>query len=113
MPPSMEDGYRVISSQFRKFTVAELKKATKNFQEKLGRGGSRAVYMGVLGNDRVVAVKKLGDVIQEEEEFWAEVSTIGRINHMNLVKMWGFCSEKAHRLLVFEYVENVGVLLAG
>ncbi|KAF8402986.1 hypothetical protein HHK36_011080 [Tetracentron sinense] len=105
---SMEDGYRAISSQFRKFSYAELKKATKKFKEELGRGGSGAVYKGVLADDRVVAVKKLGDVIQGEE-FWAEVSTIGRINHMNLVRMWGFCSEKTHRLLVYEFVKNLSL----
>ncbi|KAF8402984.1 hypothetical protein HHK36_011078 [Tetracentron sinense] len=109
VPAVVEDGYRAISSQFRKFSYAELEKATKKFKEELGRGGSGAVYKGVLEDDRVVAVKKLGDVIQGEEEFWAEVSTIGRINHMNLVRMWGFCSEKTHKLLVYTYVENLSL----
>nr|DAD26552.1 TPA_asm: hypothetical protein HUJ06_028020 [Nelumbo nucifera] len=102
----MKDGYRVMFSQFRKFTYAELNKATKKFKDELGRGGSGAVYKGVLGDNRVVAVKKLGDVIEGAEEFWAEVSTFGRINHMNVVRMWGFCVEETHRLLVYDYVEN-------
>ncbi|XP_077222481.1 putative receptor protein kinase ZmPK1 [Tasmannia lanceolata] len=106
MPILVEEGYRAISNQFRRFTYTELKKATKKFKEELGRGGSGAVYKGILADNRVVAVKKLGDVIQGEEEFWAEVSTIGKINHMNLVRMWGYCSESLHRLLVYEYVEN-------
>ncbi|XP_043698322.1 putative receptor protein kinase ZmPK1 [Telopea speciosissima] len=106
VPRSVEDGYQAISSQFRKFTYKELRKATKNFKDELGRGSSGIVYKGVLRDDRVVAVKKLGDVIQGEEEFWAEVTTFGRINHMNLVRMWGFCSGKAQRLLVYEYAEN-------
>ncbi|XXG75312.1 hypothetical protein AAC387_Pa07g3844 [Persea americana] len=76
------------------------------FKEGLGRGSSGAVYRGVLGDQQLVQVKKLQDVIQGEEEFWAEVSTIGRINHMNLVRMWEYCSEGTHRLLVSEYVEN-------
>ncbi|XP_010251720.1 PREDICTED: putative receptor protein kinase ZmPK1 [Nelumbo nucifera] len=101
----MEDGYQVMLNQFRRFTYAELQKATKKFREELGRGGSGAVYKGVLEDNRVVAVKKLGEVIQEEE-FWAEVSTLGRINHMNLVRMWGFCCKGTERLLVYEYVEN-------
>ncbi|XP_074271355.1 putative receptor protein kinase ZmPK1 isoform X1 [Silene latifolia] len=104
---SMEDGYRAISSQFRSFSYRELKRATDKFKEVLGVGGFGAVYKGVLSDDdRIVAVKKLGDVFQGEEEFWAEVSTIGRINHMNLARMWGFCSEGKHRLLVYEYIEN-------
>ncbi|CAK9185375.1 unnamed protein product [Ilex paraguariensis] len=37
------------------------------------------------------------------------MSTIGQINHMNLVRMWGFCSERRERLLVYEYVENLSL----
>ncbi|KAJ1429350.1 Serine/threonine-protein kinase, active site [Sesbania bispinosa] len=31
---------------------------------------------------------------------------IGRLNHMNLIEMWGYCAEGKHRLLVYEYMEN-------
>ncbi|KAL6138778.1 hypothetical protein ACLB2K_064057 [Fragaria x ananassa] len=102
----IEDGYHVISSQFRMFRYAELKKATKKFKEELGRGASGAVFKGVLEDERVVAVKKLADMYQAEDVFWAEVSIIGKINHMNLVRIWGFCSEDKHRLLVSEFIEN-------
>ncbi|KAK1285018.1 putative receptor protein kinase ZmPK1 [Acorus calamus] len=101
----VEEGYQMITSQFRRFTYGELKKATRNFKEELGRGGSGAVYKGILNDKRVVAVKRLIDVTQGEDEFWAEVSTIGKINHMNLVRLYGFCSEDKHRLLVYEYLE--------
>lgn len=59
-----------------------------------------------MADGREVGVKRLGDVFQAQQEFWAEVSTIAKINHMNLVRMWGYCSEKRRRLLVYEYVEN-------
>ncbi|ONK76884.1 uncharacterized protein A4U43_C02F850 [Asparagus officinalis] len=59
-----------------------------------------------MDDERIVAVKKLGDAIPGEDEFWAEVSVIGRICHMSLIRMWGFCSEKAHKLLVSEFIEN-------
>ncbi|KAK0584286.1 hypothetical protein LWI29_010543 [Acer saccharum] len=72
VPSLLEDGYRVISSQFRRYSYAELKKATENFKEEVGRGGSGAVYKGVLEDEREVAVKRLGDIYQGEEVFWAE-----------------------------------------
>ncbi|KAJ9694809.1 hypothetical protein PVL29_010335 [Vitis rotundifolia] len=109
VPSSAEDGYGPISSPFRRFSYTELKKATNNFKVELGRGGFGAVYKGVLEDERAVAVKKLGDATQGEGEFWAEVSTIGKIYHMNLVRMWGFCSEGRHRLVVYEHVENLSL----
>ncbi|KAG8500803.1 hypothetical protein CXB51_002989 [Gossypium anomalum] len=83
----VKEGYRVIASQFTKFNYSELKKATSNFKEELRKGASGAVFKGVLADERVVAVKKLGDAYLSEEVFWAEVSTIRRIYHMNLVRM--------------------------
>lgn len=109
LPDIVEDGYNLISSQFRAYTYKELKKATTNFKTELGRGGSGAVFMGVLADERAVAVKRLGEMFQGDEEFLAELSTIGRISHMNLVRMWGFCSEGKHRLLVYEYISNLSL----
>ncbi|KAK4419020.1 putative receptor protein kinase ZmPK1 [Sesamum alatum] len=109
IPASVEAGYRMISGQFRCYSYSELKKATNNFKEELGRGGSGAVYKGVLSDERVVAVKRLGDVFQAQDEYFAEISTLGKINHMNLVRIWGFCSERRHRLLVYEYLENLSL----
>ncbi|KAM0930892.1 hypothetical protein ACQ4PT_000617 [Festuca glaucescens] len=106
MPKSMVDGYKMIANQFRRFTYKELREATGKFKEEIGRGGAGIVYRGVLEDKRIVAVKKLANVQQGEEEFWAEVTLIGRINHINLVRMMGFCSEGKNRLLVYEYVEN-------
>ncbi|CAL4955236.1 unnamed protein product [Urochloa decumbens] len=106
IPSSMEAGYRMVTGQFRRFTYRELKDATGNFKEELGRGGSGVVYRGVVDEGKVVAVKKLANVAGGDEEFWAEMAVIGRINHINLVRIWGFCSQGKHKLLVYEYVEN-------
>ncbi|KAJ1687465.1 hypothetical protein LUZ63_018855 [Rhynchospora breviuscula] len=96
----------MILSQFRRFTYRELKVVTKNFKEEVGKGCSGVVYRGILDDKRVVAVKKLNDVTQGEELFVAEVRAIGHINHMNLVRMFGLCSERKHRLVIYEYMEN-------
>lgn len=69
IPTSAEEGFRLISNQFGRFTYVELENATKRFKEELGRGSSGAVYKGVLSDQRIVGVKKLQDVIQGEESF--------------------------------------------
>ncbi|KAM2983762.1 hypothetical protein FF2_009641 [Malus domestica] len=99
-------GYIALAMGFKRFTYAELKKATNNFKQEVGRGGFGTVYKGVLDDERVVAVKRLDGVLQGDAEFWAEVSVIGNINHRNLVKLWGFCADNQHKLLVYEYLEN-------
>ncbi|XP_027907977.1 putative receptor protein kinase ZmPK1 [Vigna unguiculata] len=92
---------------FRKFSYSELKQATKGFNEEIGRGGGGTVYKGVLEDNQIVAIKRLHEVAnQGESEFLAEVSIIGRLNHMNLICMLGYCAEGKHRLLVYEYMEN-------
>ncbi|TVU12398.1 hypothetical protein EJB05_46041, partial [Eragrostis curvula] len=103
---AVDEGSMIISNQFRRFSYKELQKVTDYFKEELGSGGSGSVYKGVIKDERNVAVKKLNDVIQGEQEFRSELSVIGRIYHMNVVRIWGFCAEKTHRLLVSEFVEN-------
>lgn len=101
-----EVGYEMITNHFRRYTYKELKRATRQFRDQIGRGASGLVYKGVLEDKRVIAVKRLAGINQGEEEFQHELSVIGRIYHMNLVRVWGFCSDGPHRILVSEYVEN-------
>ncbi|GMI91116.1 receptor-like protein kinase 4 [Hibiscus trionum] len=91
---------------FKRMTFDELKEATKNFSQEIGRGGAGIVYKGKLTDGRVVAMKRLNEANQGEAEFLAEVNTIGKLNHMHLIDMLGFCAEKKHRLLVYEYMEH-------
>jgi len=91
---------------FRRYSYSELKIATKNFSNEIGRGGGGIVYKGTLPNQRHAAIKRLNEAKQGEREFLAEVSIIGRLNHMNLIEMWGYCVEGKHRLLVYEYMES-------
>ncbi|KAK9161966.1 hypothetical protein Syun_002868 [Stephania yunnanensis] len=101
----VQQGYLLVLAGFRKFSYKELKKATRGFSQEIGRGGGGIVYKGVLLDGRVAAIKRLNEPKHDEGEFIAEVSIIGRINHMNLIEMWGFCAEGKHRLLVYEYME--------
>ncbi|XP_021909890.1 G-type lectin S-receptor-like serine/threonine-protein kinase At5g24080 [Carica papaya] len=90
----------------KRFSYAELKAATNDFSNLIGRGGFGDVYKGELSDHRAVAVKCLKDVTGGDTEFWAEVNIIARMHHLNLVRLWGFCAEKGQRILVYEYVSN-------
>ncbi|KAK6918976.1 Protein kinase domain [Dillenia turbinata] len=88
------------------FGYRDLQIVTKNFSEKLGRGGFGSVFKGTLSDSTVIAVKKLESIGQGEKQFRAEVSTIGMIQHVNLVRLRGFCSEGTKKLLVYDYLPN-------
>ncbi|KQJ82593.1 G-type lectin S-receptor-like serine/threonine-protein kinase At2g19130 isoform X1 [Brachypodium distachyon] len=88
------------------FRYADLQHATKNFSEKLGAGGFGSVFKGFLNDSCAVAVKRLDGANQGEKQFRAEVRSIGIIQHINLVKLYGFCTEGDSRLLVYEHVQN-------
>ncbi|KAJ8763252.1 hypothetical protein K2173_026153 [Erythroxylum novogranatense] len=105
-PNEATESYHQATTGSRRFTYSELKKAMRNFSEEIGRGAAAIVYKGILSGDRVAAVKRLNEANQGEAEFLAEVSTIGKLNHMNLIETWGYCAEGNHRLLVYEYMEH-------
>ncbi|XP_017247325.1 G-type lectin S-receptor-like serine/threonine-protein kinase At2g19130 [Daucus carota subsp. sativus] len=88
------------------FKYKDIRKLTKHFSEKLGEGGFGSVFKGTLPNSRAIAVKRLKNLQQGEKQFRAEMSTIGQIQHINLVRLQGFCIEGEKRLLVFDYMKN-------
>lgn len=90
----------------KRFSYAELRDATNNFSNPIGKGGFGVVYMGKLSDGRVVAVKTLKNITGGDGDFWAEVTIIARMHHLNLVRLWGFCAEKGSRIMVYEYVTN-------
>ncbi|KAI4300680.1 hypothetical protein L6164_034029 [Bauhinia variegata] len=106
--PRIEDQIQGSSMAPKKFRLGELKKATANFspQNKLGEGGFGTVYKGILG-DKEIAVKRVSkDSRQGKQEFIAEVTTIGSLNHKNLVKLIGWCYENRELLLIYEFMPN-------
>ncbi|KAH0654872.1 hypothetical protein KY290_030685 [Solanum tuberosum] len=92
------------------FNFHTLEKATKNFHSDnlLGCGGFGPVFLGKSGDGQLIAVKKLSlDKSQQgDREFLAEVRMITSIQHKNLVRLLGCCSEGNQRLLVYEYMKN-------
>ncbi|KAL0407632.1 UNVERIFIED_CONTAM: G-type lectin S-receptor-like serine/threonine-protein kinase SD2-5 [Sesamum radiatum] len=104
---SEEDNFlEGLSGMPIRFSYKDLQTATNNFVVKLGQGGFGSVYEGTLPDGTRVAVKKLEGIGQGKKEFRAEVSIIGSIHHLHLVRLKGFCAEGSHRLLAYEYMAN-------
>ncbi|EMS54258.1 L-type lectin-domain containing receptor kinase IV.1 [Triticum urartu] len=93
-----------------RFSYKELYHATKGFSDKnlLGAGGFGSVYRGKLRKpDMEVAVKRVShESRQGMKEFVAEVASIGRLRHRNLVPLLGYCRRKGELLLVYDYMPN-------
>jgi serine/threonine protein kinase len=97
---------KTVEGSLVAFGYRDLRNATKNFSDKLGGGGFGSVFKGMLSDSTVIAVKKLESISQGEKQFRTEVRTIGTVNHVNLVRLRGFCSEGAKKLLVYDYMPN-------
>ncbi|XP_044488826.1 LEAF RUST 10 DISEASE-RESISTANCE LOCUS RECEPTOR-LIKE PROTEIN KINASE-like 2.1 [Mangifera indica] len=90
----------------KRHSYCEIIAMTNGFSYELGQGGFGSVYRGQLHNGCFIAVKVLKNSKFSAEEFINEVSTIGRIHHVNIVQLLGFCSEGPNRALVYEYMPN-------
>ncbi|XBI86487.1 hypothetical protein VPH35_094432 [Triticum aestivum] len=76
-----------------------LKDITNNFcnERILGRGGFGVVYKGVLGNGKMVAVKKLAQSMSNSlEQFENEINLLMKLKHPNIVQLVGYCYETQH-----------------
>ncbi|KAI8573930.1 hypothetical protein RHMOL_Rhmol01G0314200 [Rhododendron molle] len=93
-----------------RFSYKDLFKATRGFidEELLGAGGFGKVYRGVLQSSKEqVAVKKVShDSKQGMREFVAEIVSMGRLRHRNLVQLLGYSRRKGELLLVYDYMPN-------
>ncbi|XP_057536078.1 L-type lectin-domain containing receptor kinase IV.2-like [Amaranthus tricolor] len=93
-----------------RFVYKDLYRATKGFKEAelLGWGGFGKVYRGTLPHTKTqVAVKRIShDSKQGLREFVAEIASMRRLRHRNLVQLLGYCRKKGELLLVYDYMPN-------
>ena len=113
-----EDGSRdlkavVLSSAGnlpKELTISEIMEATDNFSQEnlVGCGGFGMVYKAVLGDGTELAIKRLSSELglMVEKEFAAEVETLSRARHENLVPLLGYCVRGGLRLLIYAYMHN-------
>ncbi|BFG17348.1 hypothetical protein CerSpe_036220 [Prunus speciosa] len=94
--------------QLRKLKFSQLIEATNGFSADslIGCGGFGEVFKATLKDGTSVAIKKLIRLsCQGDREFMAEMETLGKIKHRNLVPLLGYCKIGEERLLVYEYME--------
>ncbi|EOA14457.1 hypothetical protein CARUB_v10027666mg [Capsella rubella] len=93
----------------QRYSFRNLYKATKGFRENhlLGAGGFGKVYKGILPNGTQIAVKRVyHDAEQGMKQYVAEIASMGRLRHKNLVQLLGYCRRKGELLLVYDYMPN-------
>ncbi|KAE9594139.1 hypothetical protein Lal_00017066 [Lupinus albus] len=92
------------------FSFEEIYKATAKFspENKIGEGGFGTVYKGKLSNGPLVAVKRAKKDVENKHlsEFKNEICTLSRIEHLNLVRLYGYVEHGDEKIIVVEYVNN-------
>ncbi|KAM3754460.1 hypothetical protein ACB098_03G166800 [Castanea mollissima] len=91
------------------YDLESIRVATNNFSDenKLGQGGYGPVYKGKLPSGQEIAVKRLSSVSgQGLQEFKNEVVLIAKLQHRNLVRLYGYCIKGNEKILIYEYMAN-------
>ncbi|XP_030954774.1 receptor-like serine/threonine-protein kinase SD1-6 [Quercus lobata] len=97
------------ASNLQVFSYSAINAATNNFssENKLGEGGYGPVYKAKLRNGQEIAVKRLSRTSNQGlEEFKNEVTLTARLQHVNLVRLLGYCTEREENMLIYEYMPN-------
>nr|XP_043638587.1 phytosulfokine receptor 1 [Erigeron canadensis] len=99
----------VLFHNNKELSIKDLLKSTNSFDQAniIGCGGFGLVFKATLPDNQKVAIKRLsGDCGQVDREFQAEVETLSRAQHPNLVLLQGYCKHKNERLLIYSFMEN-------
>ncbi|KAL2349323.1 hypothetical protein Fmac_003323 [Flemingia macrophylla] len=94
------------------FAYDDLAASTHNFHpsRKIGDGGFGSVYLAHQRDGTLAAVKYLhrhrASAAFSSKSFCNEILILSSINHPNLVKLHGYCSDPRGLLLVYDYIPN-------
>ncbi|KAE8649333.1 receptor-like protein kinase FERONIA [Cucumis sativus] len=94
----------------RYFSLAEIRAATKNFDDIfiIGVGGFGNVYKGYIDDGGTqVAIKRLKQGSKQgAHEFKTEIEMLSQLRHLHLVSLIGFCNDENEMILVYDYMSH-------
>ncbi|KAL5205068.1 hypothetical protein ABZP36_009939 [Zizania latifolia] len=103
-------------ARFQKFSFSQLVNATDSFslEEQMEQGPLATLYKGRLqGSDVTIkwlttssSGQQLPQSISEYELFQNEIKILPELQHTNIIKLVGFCTEQSERIVVYEYMQN-------
>ncbi|CAN6338237.1 unnamed protein product [Urochloa humidicola] len=89
----------------RYFTEKEIRQITNGYSTILGNGAFGQVYKGMLDDQSSVAVKKYIRAA-DKKVFAKEVIVHSQINHKNVVRLLGCCTEENALMIVMEFISS-------
>ncbi|KVI05117.1 protein LYK5 [Cynara cardunculus var. scolymus] len=90
-------GIRFAIESLTVYKYHELQKATGDFSEENRIKGS--VYRGIFNGDSAAVKMMKGDVS-------SEINILQHINHLNIIRLSGFCLHQGNTYLVYEFANN-------
>lgn len=98
---------RKIAGLPTKFLYKELEEVTDNWKSLIGKGASACVFKGIMKDGTDIAVKRIQhEEGRGEKEFRSEIAAIASVQHVNLVRLFGYCIHNSSRFLVYEFIPN-------
>ncbi|KAK3231866.1 hypothetical protein Dsin_003747 [Dipteronia sinensis] len=98
--------HKLISSNCKQFSYAELESATSQFSSEnlIGEGGCSNVYKGCLSDGKLVAVKVLKSYREAWNDFCLEADITFSLKHKNITPLVGVCMEDNIFVLVYDFL---------